>query len=279
MATALSLIIPANNEAALIGACLRAVLGSDDVAQGAVQVIVAANGCSDGTVQIACGFADDFAARGWHLTVLDLSEAGKLAALDAADAAAAASNRAYLDADVIVTPPLIAQTAAALDTSSPRYVSGEVRLAPARTLASQLYGRFYKQVPFMQQPAPGCGYFAMNGAGRGKWDTWPRIISDDTFARLNFTPQERHQLRASYTWPLVEGFGNLVRVRRRQNAGVDEIARTFPKLVANDSKSRFTAAGLVKAILRAPLGFAVYASVALVVKLTPGSGQGWSRGR
>lgn len=280
MATALSVIIPANNEAEHIAACLSALLASRDLPQaGTAQVIVVPNGCTDDTGGIAAGFAARFAARGWQLQVVELAEGNKLAALDAGDDAATCAMRAYLDADVAVSKNLLAQTVQALQSDKPRYVSGQVQLAQAQSGLTRAYGRFYAQVPFMTQTAPGCGYFAMNGAGRARWASWPRIISDDTFARLSFAPDERVQVDASYEWPLVEGFANLIKVRRRQNAGVAEIAQKFPALLANDAKQGFTAFGLLRAIARAPLGFVVYAGVALAVKLSPGKTGDWRRGR
>jgi hypothetical protein len=71
-----------------------------------------------------------------------------------------------------------------------------------------------------------------------------------------------------------------VRVRRRQNEGVEEIARRFPALMANDDKPRLSGAGLARRALADPLGFGAYVAVALAVK-TPlfKSGKTWARGR
>ena len=280
MATALSVIIPANNEAAFIDDCLRAVLASEDLPnEDAVQIIVVPNGCSDSTADKARHFAQVFADRGWQLDVEERAEGDKLAALDAGDALAGAANRAYLDADVIVSPQLLRATCLGLASDQPRYATGRVHLKPATRVVTQLYGRFYRQVPFITQPAPGCGFFAVNGQGRARWAQWPRIISDDTFARLSFAPHERVEVAASYQWPLVEGFANLIKVRRRQNAGVAQIAAMFPELLNNDGKPRFGGAEVMRAIAKAPLGFVVYAAVSAVVKLTPGTASDWRRGR
>ena len=113
---AISVIIAARNEAVLIGRCLDA-LAAQQTAR-VVEVIVAANACTDDTVGVARSHAAAFAARGWTLTVLDLAQGGKVGALNAGDGAARGSIRVYLDADVVCDPALLEQLAGALDCPS-----------------------------------------------------------------------------------------------------------------------------------------------------------------
>ncbi len=274
----LSVILPAHNEAALIGACLRALLASD--CAGPVEVLVIANGCTDQTGTIAQGFAPEASARGWSLRVIDVAEGGKLNALNVGDAAATGATRVYLDADVVVSAELIRQLGEALGTDAPRYASGHPVIARGLSWFTRAYARFWQTLPFVQGGVPGFGVFAMNAAGRSRWGAWPDIISDDTYARLNFAASQRVGVEAPYTWPMVEGFANLVRVRRRQNLGVSEIASLFPALLANDDKARLSLAGLLRRALGDPMGFAAYVAVALTVK-SPflRSGDHWARGR
>ncbi|NIY95006.1 glycosyltransferase [Salipiger sp. HF18] len=274
---AVSVILPASNEAALIGACLRALGASHWPHRNPVEVIVIANGCRDDTADRARAEAHAFAARGWSLQVLERPRGGKTGALNAGDAAARGAVRVYLDADVTVSADLLAQIHAALDTEVPRYASGRVGIS-ARGWLSRGYARIWRQVPFMAQCVPGCGVFAVNAAGRARWGAFPDIISDDTFVRLTFTPAERLAVPASYDWPIAEGFDNLVRVRQRQDAGVAEIGARFPELLRNDDKPRPAPRHTLSMALRDPLGLAVYAGVALAVRLRPAP-DGWSRGR
>ena len=276
-----SVILPAHDEAAYIGACLDALLASDAPAYGwSVEVIVVANGCSDRTADIARGRVRQATARGWRLVVLDLAEGGKLNALNKGEAAAAGATRVYLDADVIVSPPLIAQLVEVLDTGQPRYASGQPRLARASSPVTAAYGRFWATLPFVTNGVPGFGIFAVNPAGRARWATFPDIISDDTFVRLMFTPAQRFRVAAEYSWPMVEGFRNLVRVRRRQNAGVDQIATVAPTLLRNDDKAPVGIMGVLRRALRHPVGFAVYAAVAIAVRSPYArSSSAWARGR
>ncbi|SHL55756.1 Glycosyltransferase involved in cell wall bisynthesis [Roseovarius marisflavi] len=274
---ALSVIIPAHNEAGLIGPCLDALLTSD-WAGGGLEVIVVANGCTDTTVPEAETRRARTEARGWRMQMLDLAQGSKPGALNAGERAATGQVLAYLDADVEVTPPLLAEIAQALSGPDPAHASGRVIIPPPQTAFSRTYARFYRQVPFFHHGVPGCGFFAMNRAGRARWGEWPGIISDDTFARLNFAPNERIAVKAGYRWPLVEGFGALVKVRRRQDRGVAELAEAYPALLANDDTRPSGRDWIIGAARRAPMAFLAYVTVALAVRTGKGSGE-WTRGR
>ncbi|WP_237684870.1 glycosyltransferase [Szabonella alba] len=277
MSGVLSVIIPASNESGWIAACLTALFRSDPVPGGA-EVIVVANGCRDNTADRARACAPLAEAAGWRLTVIERAEGGKPAALNAGDAAAAGEMRAYLDADVEVSPTLMAQIVMALLPDRPLYASGRAEIPRAASGVTRAYARFWQRLPFARSEAPGYGLFAVNRAGRARWGAFPDIISDDTFVRLHFTPEERIGLPAPYRWPMIEGFAALVRVRRRQDAGVAEIARLWPVLLRNEGKTRPTAATLALLALRDPVGFATYAAVTLAVCMGRQRAD-WTRGR
>ena len=283
----LSVIIPAANEAQLIGRCLEAVLACDPkpgAGSGSIplplplEVIVVANGCTDDTAGTARAHAPKFRAMGWDFKVLEMRAAGKMGALNAGDKAAKFGARVYLDADVVISKPLLDQVGRALQMRRAAYVSGRVRIAPPASAISRYYARIYQRVPFMTHGVPGCGFFAVNAEGRRRWKRWPDIISDDTFVRLLFSPEERVGVGAEYVWPIVEGFANLVRVRARQDAGVREVREKFPQLIKNDDKPRLGVLGKLALALRDPIGFAVYGAVALKVNSGRHDGD-WRRGR
>lgn len=275
MPMAVTVIIPAHNEATLIGRCLAALLSSDSA--GPVQVVVVANGCADATAAVAAGFAAQADARGWALQVLDLPQSGKPGALNAGDRAALYPARVYLDADVTVSPGLLAGLAAVLDQPGPAYASGQLRIT-AQGRVARAYAAIWRRVPFMAGGVPGCGLFAVNAPGRALWADFPPVISDDTYVRLQFSPGQRHLVPAPYDWPMAEGLAPLVRVRRRQDAGVTQVAALYPGLMVHDATPSPGLTGALRLALSNPPGFAVYAAVAVIVRLTPG-GTDWSRGR
>jgi glycosyltransferase involved in cell wall biosynthesis len=274
----LSVIVPASNEAAHISACLSALARARWDPARPAEILVVVNGSEDDTAEIARTYEAVLARAGLALRVFEHEEAGKIGALNVGDAAASGGARLYLDADVTVSPDLPRTLLAALDTPAPRFASGRVEITGRGGIA-RAYARFWRKVPFMSASVPGCGLYAVNAAGRARWGAFPDVIADDLFARLCFAPGERVAVAAGYRWPVAEGLAALVRVRRRQDAGVAEIARRFPELMANEDKGRFPLRERIVRGLRDPIGFGVYSGVALAVRLTRTRRQGWSRGR
>lgn len=268
----LSVIIPASNEEAWIGPCLGALFAAAPPPGGA-EAIVVANGCRDQTAARAYDYTPLAEATGWQLQVIDRPEGGKPGALNAGDALAQGDIRAYLDADVTVSATLMAELVAALGPQRALYGAGTPQIPPPISAVSRAYARFWQKLPFNRSSAAGYGLFAVNAAGRARWGEFPAIISDDTWVRLQFSPYERIQVAACYDWPMIEGYSPLVRVRRRQNAGVDEIARLWPDLMQREAKAPLATAALARMALADPSGFLAYGAVIAGVRA------GWGRQR
>lgn len=269
----LSLIIPASNEEAWIGPCLAAVAASDPV-PGGIEVIVVANGCRDRTAEVARGFAGQVPG----LRVLEEPVGSKPRALNAGDAAAKGTLRAWLDADCVLSPGVLAALAAALDRPGPTYAGATPVIPRAQSWVTRAYARLWQGLPFARAVAPGYGLYAVNAAGRGRWGEFPDLISDDSFVRLQFALEERLQVAPTYAWPMVEGFAALVRVRRRQDMGVRQLAARQPGLMAREAKASPGVGDLARMAFGDPAGFAVYAAVSLAVRLRPADAS-FTRGR
>ncbi|ODT66698.1 MAG: hypothetical protein ABS75_26900 [Pelagibacterium sp. SCN 63-23] len=272
----LTVIVPASNEADLIASCIKALLLSTFAVSRNWQLIIVANGCQDDTATIARSFIAEAQNANIELQVLDLERGDKINAINEGEAHAKGEMRVYIDADVVVSPALLDQLVGALTAQKAVYATGTLNIAPPRTWTTRTYARFWSRLPFVVDGAAGCGVFAVNGAGRARWAEFPPVISDDTFVRLHFGPSERVNVPAAFTWPMVEGLANLVRVRRRQDKGVQEIASRYPELIVNEAKSR---PSLPRLILTDPFGFGLYALVAFLTKLPGLSSQRWARGR
>ncbi|MEM8792718.1 MAG: glycosyltransferase [Pseudomonadota bacterium] len=274
----LSIVIPANNEADYIGSCLDALLSQNRV-EAPVEVIVAANACSDGTVEIVRGFGPRFESLGWSLVLLDLQEPGKPNALNSADAVASYPGRLYLDADVVMMPDLLAEICRALADDKPVYCGGRLIVAPATSWMTRRYSEVWSRLPFMTSSGvTGAGLFAVNAEARKRWAVFPEIISDDTYVRLHFSPEERIALSSGYLWPMVEGFSALVKVRRRQDAGLAEIAQKYPQLLANDGTRKMRFFDHLSLFSSSPISYLIYVGVALAVRSREPE-KAWTRGR
>jgi glycosyltransferase involved in cell wall biosynthesis len=273
----LSVIIPASNEEHYIARCLAALFASSPVGM-ATEAVVVANGCRDKTAEVARAHLLLAQKAGWQLTVLDLAQGSKPGALNAGDAAAHGDLRVYLDADIVVSADVMIQVAKAMSVDHPVYVGATPVIPRADSPVTRAYGRFWSRLPFAKSVAPGYGLFAVNAAGRARWGAFPAIISDDTFVRLQFEPSERVQVPARYDWPMIEGFGALVRVRRRQDAGVRELESLYPGLRDREGKAPLGFGQIMRLALADPVGFATYVAVSLGVRFKRG-GASFTRGR
>jgi hypothetical protein len=114
----------------------------------------------------------------------------------------------------------------------------------------------------------GSGVYAVSEAGRLRFDTFPDLISDDGFVRLQFSPEERTSVAdASFTIRPPETLAAVVQVKTRSQKGAVQLKRAFPELVRNDVRDY---SGALAGILREPRQWAnccVYLYVILVTKL------------
>lgn len=204
-----SIVIAAHNEAEVIDACLRALQ-----AQGVpgLEIIVVANGCSDGTAEVA---------RRPGVTVLDRPEPGKTGALNAGDAVAVSLPRIYLDADIQVPDGGLAAVLARLE-EDPRPLA----VVPARRLDTEgrpwpvrAYFAINERLPVFRNGLFGRGMIALSAEGRGRFDRFPEVIADDLFLDSQFADSEKAEadrvvVTVAAPFTTRDLYRRLVRVRR-----------------------------------------------------------------
>jgi hypothetical protein len=177
-----SVIIPAHNEAAVIARTLAplALLA----ATGQLEVIVACNGCSDNTAGIAGQFEG--------VTVLELEQPSKTAALNAGDAAASHWPRLYLDADVQISPGAVRAVLNALLSGQVLAASPAVRfdLHDAHPLIHSYY-RTRQHLPAARSGLWGGGVYGLSQEGRQRFQQFPDLTADDLFVDRLFEPAEK----------------------------------------------------------------------------------------
>lgn len=204
-----SVIIAAHNEGLRIGDCLRQLLR--DAQPGELEVVVAANGCTDDTVERACEVPG--------VTVLDLDIAGKAAAINAAERVARGFPRAYLDADMGVSLHVLRALFAALDDIV--LASYPVRRIDTRRrpIAVRSYYAINNRLPAASNGMYGRGLMVVSAAGRARFERFPEMVADDLFLDSQFTPEEKRLVESVHTTVAAphttkELLARLARVRR-----------------------------------------------------------------
>jgi len=180
MTAALSVIIPAHNEAVVLEGLL-AGLAADD----ALEIVVAANGCTDDTVDVARSSSP-------RVLVIELADASKISALNAGDATATAWPRAYVDADVRVSGETLTRLADRLQATGA--LAGAPRLVVDLSASSRAVRWYYSvwELTDYRRTAPvGSGVYMLSREGRSRFEGFPELIADDLFVQRLFEPAER----------------------------------------------------------------------------------------
>ncbi|MCP2264894.1 glycosyltransferase [Promicromonospora thailandica] len=206
-----SVVIPAHDEERTIGRLLEALCADP----GLLEIVVACNGCTDGTARVA-GL--------YPVRVLDLPEPSKAAALRAGDLAARTYPRVYLDADVEITAQGVARLAEVVAGGEP---GGVAVAAPSRTLPRTgvtLLARWYYDVwealPAVRTGLFGRGVLAVSREGVRRVAALPQVMADDLVLSEAFAPAERVVVQdvAVVVHP-ARTLGDLVRRRARVTTG------------------------------------------------------------
>lgn len=182
-----SIIVPAHNEASVIGRTLESLgrLLVDD----RYQILVICNGCTDETEAIARSKNVD--------EVLVSGSASKAAALNLGDRIADKWPRLYLDADIEVSPEAVQSVFAALSRGGQ---DGQPLLEAARpalrydTVGASRWVRSYfrarSRMPDLDAALWGAGAYAVNRLGHERFKEFPDIVADDLFVDALF-PADR----------------------------------------------------------------------------------------
>lgn len=231
----ISIVVPAHNEEAVIERCLRSLTEGADA--GEIEVVVACNGCTDRTAELARGFGEP-------VRVVETSTASKTAGLNLGDEAATSFPRCYIDADVQVDLDTVRKVAAVLDAgealaAAPRM---KVDLSGASWPARAFYAIWLRQ-PYHGPGMIGGGFYALSEAGRARFARFPSIIADDEFVRSHFTQEERATpVGCEFTITAPRTLGDVIRVKTRSRLGTYQLRRTIPERAAG-SRAKGRGAG------------------------------------
>ncbi|WP_457964489.1 WecB/TagA/CpsF family glycosyltransferase [Arthrobacter sp. D1-29] len=178
-----SVIIPAHNEAAVLRRTLEEL--AVPLASGAVEVIVACNGCTDGTEAIAESFAG--------VQVLHVPEASKVAALNAGDRVATRWPRVYLDADIEVPAEALRSTLELLSCDGTvQCARPEFRYdAEGASWPVRAYYRARNRLPQASESMWGAGVYGISLKGHERLGEFPTVTADDCYVDRLFDSSEK----------------------------------------------------------------------------------------
>lgn len=180
-----SIVIPAHNEARVIGRLLESLLA--DSTEDDSDVVVVCNGCTDDTARIA-------AAHGPRVRVVEIPTPSKHAALRAGDDHARGFPRVYVDADVVLSGADIRALVEPLnDDTSDVLATAPERRIPLADCAWRVraYYRVWQRLPAVREGLFGRGVIAVSKAGHARIAALPPLMADDLAASLAFAPHER----------------------------------------------------------------------------------------
>ncbi len=182
-----SVIIPAHNEARVIGRLLARLLA--EAGPDEFDVVVVANGCDDDTASVA---------RGFGVTVIETPVPSKREALRLGDEAAVSHPRVYVDGDVEVGTADVRALRDAL-------LGGRLAAAPERALVLRdrpwtvrAYYAVWSRLPAVREGLFGRGVIAVSEEGNRRIMDLPPVMGDDLAASLAFTPAERQVVRTAH---------------------------------------------------------------------------------
>lgn len=256
----ISIIVPAHNEEAVIAGGLRAILVGAE--PGEVEVIVACNGCTDRTAEIARLF-------GAPVQVIELPQASKISALNAGDAAAKGFPRFFVDADVVIDLSSIRLIARALENARMHFATPTLTMNTSRSpWLVRAYYRVWTQLPYNKIGGQvGTGVYAVSREGRGRFSRFPEVINDDGFVRFMFAPEERGAVMGAVSYVCgPQSLAALIRAKTRVRAGHIQLA---DRMRLNLSSDRDAAPPLWRWAFRHPelwLLIPVYLVINLVIR-------------
>jgi glycosyltransferase involved in cell wall biosynthesis len=263
---AFSLIIPAHNEEAVIARCLTRVL-SDAPDGHAMQIIVAANGCSDRTVEKAQAAAPE-------ALVLDIAEGSKTGAMNSAHQHSRHFPRIYLDADVQCSYRTLAALAVVLSEPGVMAASPQLRMDLSQSnWLVRAYYRVWLTQPYVTDAMVGSGCFGLSRAGYERIGDFPPITGDDIWVHSRFAESERRNVARDHagnpTYFLVSPPRRAIdqiRVETRRRLGNAQVLNEHPSPhYAGSNRPGDLRAALVRDA--SPFDVAIYLAIKALARL------------
>lgn len=235
----ISVVVPAHNEAGVVGRLLTELLA--EAGPGELEVIVVANGCTDSTAEVAAAFGDP-------VRVVVTPVPSKYKALRLGDDAARGFPRLYVDADVVLGTKDVRALAEAL--AEP----GVHAAAPARVMGLsgrpwiiRWYYDVWQRLPQVRAGLFGRGVIGVATEGHRRLVDLPEVMGDDLAASVAFTPEERRVVSsATVVVHAPRTVADLVRRRVRSLTSIAQLRQSQPATVDSARTSLADVIALVR---------------------------------
>lgn len=269
-----SVVIPAYNEAAVIGRGLDALF--EGVDRELLEVVVVCNGCTDDTAAVA-------RRTGHPIRVLEIAEGSKALALRAGDRVATAFPRLYLDADVVLPGVAAVRVLERLGSGALAARPPAVYDSVASSWPVRRYFRARSRMPALNRSLWGAGVYGLSAAGRERFDHFPEHAADDLWVDRHFDRDEVTIVNCAPIAVFVpRSTRDLIRTLRRTYRAKADPDPAYQPSEGRPETLMQTLRDLVKYGLRNPVAAfdaAIYASLALAGRLARACGppQRWDR--
>lgn len=201
-----SILVPAFNEAAVIGSTLAPITGKG------FEIIVIANGCSDQTAEVARSAAPDAA-------VLETTIGDKTNALNLGLAAAKHDIIVVLDADTLTTAAAVRELAGALEASKCCLAYGMIDFnLDASSWAVRAFYKAWQKNTYFDKGKVGA-FFALKKSALENKGGFADVTNDDEWVRRTFANTSTLVAAAHYSVRAPRDLANLIQVRRRVRRG------------------------------------------------------------
>lgn len=258
-------IVPAHNEEHALRRNLPGLLA--DVGSRA-EVVVAANGCSDATVAVA---------RTLGATVLEVEEASKTLAINAADLARDPGPRIVLDADTRLDSSAVDGLLDAVAGEGVRHVAPRrvVNTAGTSTWVKHYYS-VASEVAQRRGSLIGRGVYGLTASARDRVFPLPPVLNDDYVVERCFGPSERLEVPGAAHVEAPLSRRHLIRVRARIARGNREL------MVSEQSRAKMPSTGrTLTSLARAPRrwpSIAIFVMTSVLARWRSRRGEdGWAR--
>lgn len=253
-------IIPAHNEATVIGAGLTTLLA--DAAPDEFDVVVVCNGCTDDTAARAEAAAR---ALGHPVRVLSTPVASKPAAIRLAEKHVTGFPRLYLDADVQCPTRSARAMIAAVRGGAAVAVPTRVLDTDASSRWARAYYAGWQALPWVADQLAGRGAYTVGREARTTFGVFPDDVADDRYVTTR-VPRDRAVVVDEPVVVRPPGrIADVLRVRRRVYAG-----NVRSEAAAHDVSRGRRLQGLTALVLNRPglvPALAVFATTTVVAKV------------